>query len=229
MRAWERSLNPGSFLTSTQLSEQYVKWLWMPDRQFRKVTEMFGHRPLSHPDVRTLWAGEVFRSFLTIRQALLMKHTGSLKGCRSGLELMSVFTSGLTLSCANVSDNWLAGCPCCLSLLWLQGSAPKVAPLQQAGIPAAADLSFRPCPHLTLPLGLTLYNVTHRLSVVDTNTHKQIHTQTYSAVLFACKNAEMWTDQVRNPEEKSEAVWVVTVADKAEADKIYRSNCFKSF
>lgn len=42
-------------------------------------------------------------SYLTILLTLLTKLTGSLKGNRLGLELMSVFTSGLTLSCADVS------------------------------------------------------------------------------------------------------------------------------
>lgn len=55
------------------------------------------------------------------------------------------------------------------------------------------NLSCRPCPHLTLPLGLRLYNVTHWFSVVDTNTHGCSHLhinkckQTHSLILLLTK------------------------------------------
>ena len=102
-----------------------------------------------------------------------------------------------------MTTGWLVVPAVCLCsvVYWLQGSAPKVAPLQRAGIPAAAaDLSLGPCPHLTLPLGLRLYNVALWFSVVYTNTHgcthvdehvdSQIHADSCCSVGCHCCEAE---------------------------------------
>lgn len=121
--------------------------------------------------------------------------------------------------CCTVTAGWLVDRLCSV-VFWLQGSAPKVAPFQHVGIPAAADLSFRPCPHLTLPVGLGLYNVAHWFSVADTNLHGCTH---------MCRQSKQtliihYDIRTHYPEEKSEAHWVVAVAHthKAETDK-YRS------
>lgn len=86
------------------------------------------------------------------------------------LRLMSVFTSGLhTLWSGNSrlldSDNWLAGPPRCLSRCSVDVDSSLAAGLRSKSGSAptswhsciAADLSSRPCPHLTFPLGFIDY------------------------------------------------------------------------
>lgn len=49
------------------------------------------------------------------------------------------------------------------------------------------------------------------------DTHKQIHTETYTVVHAQMQQCDM--GQIQHPEETSEAQWIVTVADKEETDK----------
>lgn len=73
----ERSINLGCFLFCAQLANHGLKWAWMSECRFWKVTETVGH-PFPYSDIRKvrrdLW------SFFTIWQAVLMKHPGALKG-----------------------------------------------------------------------------------------------------------------------------------------------------
>lgn len=71
------------------------------------------------------------------------------------------------------ADCWTETAGCYVVLLSVIGSVAAgfcsiVAPLQQASVLAATDLSFRPCPLLTFPLGFWLYNVVHRFTFVNT-------------------------------------------------------------
>lgn len=87
----------GSFLISAQLADHSMSRAWM-------FSELVGSTTLENCGGR-----RGFWSFPTIQQTLLIKHAGSLKGGRPGFKLISVFTSGLTQSCADVSLLQTAG------------------------------------------------------------------------------------------------------------------------
>lgn len=68
------------FLTFSKLTNHSVRWVWMPDCQFWKVTEIVRDIPLLpfSPTLEMCGGVRGFLSYLTIWLAALMKHAGSL-------------------------------------------------------------------------------------------------------------------------------------------------------
>ncbi len=94
-----RSSNPGSFLTSAQLTNHGMKWVWMSDCLYRKVPWNGRTRPPSPQ-------GGGFSSYLTIRQEVLVPFKAypeiqPLK-LRERLELISLLWMCFSLPCYKV-------------------------------------------------------------------------------------------------------------------------------
>lgn len=122
----------------------------------------------------------------------------NVKGDSLSLWPVSVSLSQLPLPCSDVSLQQAAGqwqltswLPLlCGSAQWFS-AAPKVAPLQQTGIPTSPCKSVRLCPHLTLPLGLILYNVIHWCFVAETQMHQCTHMCWHKHPHSLCVNIDM--------------------------------------
>lgn len=79
--SFREKLNPAYFLILAQLASHCMKWVWMLDCWFRKVSEIVA------PEI--VGGVEAPINYSTIRQALLMKHTGSLLTIAHGCECES--------------------------------------------------------------------------------------------------------------------------------------------
>lgn len=87
----KRASNPAYFITSAQLANCCVKWVWMLDWQFCKVTKIVWHS-CPNADIGKAWVG-VFRLCSTIWQTLCLTPLAPLLlDCRESLNTESSWT-----------------------------------------------------------------------------------------------------------------------------------------